>query len=268
MAGDGSEIPMSWQKYAPAFLTAGIALAGLFGFTKYLIEPWFEARNRRRKYGTALWIACEDLRIHLDLIHEKVNANDRETINALKKIPRYDSRASIEWFTKVGYYTTVTAYKIAMVSAWLSIYKRELLFVYYSTTQKFLSNIYAGSDALNESFGDGTCLWYSYFNALGDKLIVREQCGSESSLLPMSFADFCDRYANDNRFLMFFDQLHMYIWFVANQEQPYLESVKKACKSLDELKELLKKEKLLRKDFVVKRSPIIPSETVRSLPST
>ncbi len=38
-----------------------------------------------------------------------------------------------DWFTKEGYYATLTAYKIAVVSSWLQIYKQELLF---STVRK------------------------------------------------------------------------------------------------------------------------------------
>jgi len=132
----------SWLGFIPAIITAAVGLAGLLGLAKYLIEPWYNARALRRKYATALWIACADLKIRLELIRERVMAGDRQTVDALKKIPDKDSKRDgivrPDWFTKDGYYTTSTAYKIAAVSAWLRIYPRELLFLPYSANQEFL----------------------------------------------------------------------------------------------------------------------------------
>jgi hypothetical protein len=64
----------NWFKFIsalPAIITAAVALAGLLGLAKYLIEPWYNARALRRKYATALWIACADLKISLNRIHEQ-----------------------------------------------------------------------------------------------------------------------------------------------------------------------------------------------------
>jgi hypothetical protein len=72
----------------------------------------------------------EGREIHLKRIHERVTAHDPHTIDPLKKIPARDSKRNgnvrPDWFTKDGYYTTSTAYKIATVSAWLRIYQPEL----------------------------------------------------------------------------------------------------------------------------------------------
>jgi hypothetical protein len=128
-----------------------VGVAGLLGLAKYLIEPWYNARTLRRKYATALWIACADLKIHLGRISARITAGDRETVNALKKIPDNDSKREgivrPDWFTKDGYYTTSTAYKTAAVSAWLRIYQRELLFLPYSASQDFLSKLYTRGPA-------------------------------------------------------------------------------------------------------------------------
>jgi len=128
----------SWLAFIPAIVTAAVGLAGLLGLAKYLIEPWYNAQALRRKYATALWIACVDLKIHLERIRERVMAGDRQTVDALKKIPDNDSKSDgsvrPDWFTKDGYYTTSTAYKIAAVSAWLRIYQRELLFLPYAAS--------------------------------------------------------------------------------------------------------------------------------------
>jgi len=260
----------SWLAYIPEIITAAVALAGLLGLAKYLIEPWYNARALRRKYATALWIACADLKIRLERIHERVTAGDSQTVDALKKIPDNDARrdGSVrpDWFTKDGYYTTSTAYKIAAVSAWLRIYQRELLFLPYSASQDFLSKLYTVADRLNNSFSTDTCLWYDYLNAVGDGLVARPgSAPAASALAPLSFAEFCERYTTDSRFRLFYEQVHMYIWFVADGRKPYLDSVQNVLQSLDNLKSLLTREKLLRKDFIVTRPNINPEEMARRM---
>ena len=257
-----------WLTFIPAIITAAVGVAGLLGLAKYLIEPWYNARALRRKYATALWIACAELKIQLERIRERVTAGDLQTIDALKKIPDNDSKWDAivrpDWFTKDGYYTTSTAYKIAAVSAWLRIYQRELLFLPYSASQDFLSKLYTRADRLNTSFSTDTCLWYDYLNAVGDGLVVRPPSAAASSALaPLSFAEFCERYTTDDRFRLFYEQVHMYIWFVADGQKPYLDSVQNVLVALDDLRSLLTREKLLREDFTVTRPDINPAETVR-----
>jgi hypothetical protein len=254
-----------WLTFIPAIIIAAVGVAGLLGLATYLIEPWYNARALRRKYATALWIACADLEIHLKRIHERVRAGDPHTIDALKRIPDKDSKRDgkvrPDWFTKDGYYTTTTAFKIAAVSAWLRIYQRELLFLPYSASQDFLSKLYTAADTLNKSFSTDTCLWYDYLNAIGDGLVARPASAPVASpLAPLSFAEFCERYTTDSRFRLFYEQVHWYIRFVADGRKPYLDSVQTVCKALDDMKSLLTREKLLREDFVVTRPEINPAE--------
>jgi len=92
----------------------------------------------RKKYATALWIVCKELQLHLEQIRRKVSANEIRTINALKKVPDNDFKGRIDWFTKHGYYTTITAYKIAVASSWFHIYQQELLFSTYRESRAFV----------------------------------------------------------------------------------------------------------------------------------
>lgn len=90
---------------------------GTLGVYKYYLEPRQLARSVRTKYGTALWIACKELSVHLGRIQDTLN--DDRVFDSLLKIPANDWRNRPDWFTKRGFYTMVTAHKIALVSAWL-----------------------------------------------------------------------------------------------------------------------------------------------------
>jgi hypothetical protein len=107
---------MSWNSI-PTAITTLLAVLTFLGVHKFFIEPWLLAWQLRKKYATALWIACRELQLHIVQIHIKVAANNIKAINALKKIPDNDFKGRADWFTKDGYYTTITAYKIAVVSS-------------------------------------------------------------------------------------------------------------------------------------------------------
>jgi hypothetical protein len=229
---------MSWSAI-PTAITTLLAILTFLGIQKFFIEPWQEARQLRKKYATALWIACMELRLHLEQIHHKVSANNTSAINALKKIPDNDFKGRVDWFTKHGYYATVTAYKIAIVSSWLHVYQQELLFSTYRESRAFVFALYEAIDHLKRTFSENTCLWYDYFDAIGSKLVDR----NASVLRPLSFGAFCDRYFSDQQFRKFYEQLHMFIWFVADGQ--YLANIDKICGALDDLVEFLKKQNLL-----------------------
>jgi hypothetical protein len=232
-----------WIGFIPAIISAAVGLAGLLGLAKYLIEPWYSARYLRRKYATALWLACSELRIHLERILKRQGDVDARKSDALKKIPRYDWGKRADWFAKDGYYATITAYKIAAVSAWLRIYQRELLFLPYAASQAFLKKLYARADALKLSISTDTCFWFDYLDAVGDALVSAG--AGPQALAPISFAEFCRRYATDQNFLFFFDQVHMYVHHVGNGRRQYLDSVKGLLESLKRLMEFLEGQNLL-----------------------
>jgi hypothetical protein len=257
------ETTLKWLDLIPSIITALVAVAGFAGLAKYIIEPWYIARSLRRKYATALWIACGELESHFIRVSERLDKRDPETINALKMIPDNDSKEGEyvrpDWFVKEGYYTMTTAYKIALVSAWLQIYQRELLFLPFHSNQKFLGDLYQHASDVNSAFSTDTCLWYDYVGAVGDGLVLRTKPEETAMVVaPISFAEFCERYTVDNRFRLFYEQLHMYIWFVANRDQAYAKSVTDVIGALKALRSLLKREKLLPESFGLERPPIKP----------
>jgi hypothetical protein len=245
---------MDWEsvsKWAPAAVTTLLAILTYLGTYKYLIEPWLVARQVRKKYATVLWIACQELQIQLKHIQDRVSAKNAAAIAALKKIPNDDFKEKADWFTKHGYYTTVTAYKIAALSAWLRVYQQELLFSTYRESRAFVFSLYPTADGIKRAFSSDTCLWYDYFDAVGDKLIDR----SGESPKPMTFSAFCDKCFADRQFRLFYEQLHMFIWFVADGKYlPKLETINSA---LEDLRSFLKQENLLS-GFQIERPPINP----------
>jgi hypothetical protein len=229
---------VSWNSIATAITTL-IAILTFLGVHKFFIEPRMIARQLRKKYATALWITCKELQLHLEQIRRKVSANDIKAINALKKIPDNDFKGRADWFTKHGYYTTITAYKIAVVSSWLFVYQQELLFSPYRGSRAFVYALYQRIDRLKRAFSENTCLWYDYFDAIGSKLVDR----NAAILRPLSFGAFCDRYSSDQQFRKFYEQLHMFIWFIADGK--YLPTTEKISLALDELMEFLQRQNLL-----------------------
>jgi len=222
-------------------IALGLPLLTFLGVQKFFLEPRYEARATRRKYATALYLACKELSLHLGHTLERLNSTGSRVGDAMKKIPNNDFRGNPAWFTKDGYYTTLTAYKIAAVSAWLRIYQSALLFSAYPASQSFLNDLYGRSQNLKIAFSTGTCLWYYYFDAIGERLV--EDDAKLASVL--TFAKFCGRYANETDFRLFFEQLHMYIWFLGNKDPKYLATLPRIQECLDDLIGFLERRNLL-----------------------
>jgi len=202
-------------------ITFAVPLLTFLGVQKFIIEPRYEARISRRKYATALYLACKELSNHLDHIFKRLNSPDSGIGDAMLKIPNNDFKGKPDWFVKEGYFTTITAYKIAAVSAWLRAYQNELLFSSYPENQSFLKDLYISAQNLKIAFSTDTCFWYYYFDAIGEKLIEKRERGEAV----FTFAAFCDHYTNDTSFRLFFEQVHMYIWFLGKKRPNYLKTV-------------------------------------------
>jgi hypothetical protein len=212
-------------------IAIGVPALTFLGAQKFWFEPRYEARSTRRKYATALYIACKELSVHLGQTVELLKSGEGNVADAMRKIPNNDFHGNPAWFTKDGYYTTITAYRIAVVSAWLRIYQSALLLSAYPASQAFLSDLYGRAQNLKLAFSNGTCLWYYYFDAIGERLV--EESGKEPLVVP--FSQFCRRYASDSDFRLFFEQLHMYIWFVGNKNPRYLDTVPRIQNELSNL---------------------------------
>src|SRR5439155_25067882 len=109
--------------------------------------------------------------------------------------------------------------KIAVVSCWLQIYQRELVLSTFEEDRKLISRLYGLAVGVKKAFSTDTCLWYDYFDAIGSKLRERQ----DRTLRPCSFAAFCENYFFYEQYRRFYEQLHMFIWFIA--EGRYLKHI-------------------------------------------
>jgi hypothetical protein len=80
-------------------------------------------------------------------------------------------------------------------------------------SSEYTSGLFRRFDAYKVAASRDTILWYSYIDAIGEKLISTE--GEPSR--PLNFSEFCKKYHNDQEFLFFFDQLHMFIHLLAER---------------------------------------------------
>ena len=123
-------------------LAAGALFAFVFGtlggglvqlFMEYRLSPQLEesaeARKKMQYYSKPLWFDCNELARRLLYIQDGLK-NPRSNIpNALKLSPH--QAGSLEWFTKDGYFVTSTAYLIASVSAWITLFERDVVFLQF-----------------------------------------------------------------------------------------------------------------------------------------
>ena len=235
------------MEWFSAITTVLLTLMTSLGVFKYLVEPRLRDDLSRLKYATPLWKVCSELLDQINEIQDSLRKNDKDIRDALKKIPNNDFGGRIDWFTKTGYYTTITAYKIASVFAWSNIYQHELLLSPYSKNRRFFEQLYQKSENLKIAFSDDTIFWRYYCDSLGDKIVEEKS----NLFFPISFAVFCERYFSDHDFRLFFEQLHMFLWHVADGK--YLSKLDNIELALRDMQKMLKKEKLL-KGLEVKRS--------------
>jgi hypothetical protein len=141
---------------------AGGLVSLLFRFAEnYLIAPRFsesiEARKKLMMYGKPLWRECIDLERRLTKIsndlHLKKEDGPRRSLSFTIGTPQ-----SVYWFTDAGYYITSTAYLIAVVSCWIQLYERDIVFLKFgksSLSQQFFTLIHQ----LKRSFSENTILF-------------------------------------------------------------------------------------------------------------
>jgi hypothetical protein len=117
-AADKKEIDTLTTVGGQVLLLLG-ALFGAGGGLRYFLEPFLQRRRLRKVMATGLWLSCYELRRHLEAIKAKLGRGDASADamrDALLKIPKNDYGKRPDWFVKTGYFSMITAYKIAAFS--------------------------------------------------------------------------------------------------------------------------------------------------------
>jgi hypothetical protein len=205
------------------------ALLGAGGGLRYFLEPILQRRRLRKVMATGLWLSCYELRRHLEAIKATLGGGDASADamrDALLKIPRNDfPKGRPDWFVKTGYFSMITAYKIAAFSAWMKIYQTAVLRALLTATgSRFISDLFQKFDAYKVAASQNTVLWYNYLESVGEKIITTE--GDLAS--PVGFSEFCNKYYGDHEFLYYFDQLHMFIHFMGRKDEPWASNYQRA----------------------------------------
>jgi hypothetical protein len=230
-------------------ITALGTVLGAGGVFTYIFLPIANRIRLRKIAGTGLWLSCVELRRHFQEIDKKVNEdNDANTKDALLKIPKNDYGGQARWFVQAGYFTMITSYKIAAFSAWMRIYKQDVLrAVIAGKPNLFIIKLFKEHDNFKVSVSNGeSILWPDYLDALGDKIIIHQN----DTKYPMPFYEFCKTYFYDREFMEFFDQLHIFIHFIGRDEdkwkQEYRHRIPAAIHELMKIERHIKSESLLR----------------------
>ena len=194
------------------------AILGAGGGFRYFIEPFLRRRRLRKVMATGLWLSCHELRCHLEVIKEKLGDNSTLADNTRNALPKNDFGGRADWFVKAGYFTMITAYKIAAFSSWVKIYQRSVLLADLTTLwSDFITELFQKFDNYKVAASSNTVLWYDYIDAIGEKIVTTEN----NFRRPLDFSVFCEKYYGDKEFLFYFNQLHMFIHFIGKKDSPW-----------------------------------------------
>jgi hypothetical protein len=170
------------------------------------------AQEKLRLYAKPLWRVCDDLKFRLEIILTGLQSKNpekiKDTLEPLKFDP--DTAQSIRWFNEHGQYVTSTAYMISLLSAWITLFERDVVFLRFkkvSSTTNFFSLLEDLKSALTDN---GSILYYDYFAGIGDKLLL------ENHNRPMSIAAFSYSLFQDNEFRNYYNQLFKFLREISN----------------------------------------------------
>jgi len=152
-------------------LLYGAIGGGLVAALFRIAEQWIqrrsaqsvEARKTLAKYAKPLWLACHNLEQRLAHIHSGLN-----NPQVLTRAP--EKGCGLDWYTKEGYYATSTVYLLAYVSAWITLFQRDIVFLEFkreSLTAQFFQCV----EHFKGSISTGTILWYHYLVGIGQQLL-------------------------------------------------------------------------------------------------
>lgn len=210
------------------FVATGIRIAETYWLAPRFTES-VEARQKLYRYARPLSHACHELEYRLQALLPKMREAMNDTRAALGLSPK--QATAIDWFTKEGYYITSTAYLLALVSGWIQLYERDVVFLKFgrsSLTKQFFELI---EDFKNTLASNGSILWFHYVNGIGELLITA------TGDRPMTMSEFIYKLYDDELFRDYYDQLFIFLNQVANGK--FLHNLEDAVQKLSEIKTFL-----------------------------
>lgn len=205
----------------------GGLVAALFRIAEQWIErrsvQSLEARRTLAKYAKPLWLACHELEQRLTHIHAGL-----KNPQALTRGP--EMGFTLDWYTKEGYYATSTVYLFACVSAWITLFQRDVVFLEFkreSLTAQFFQCV----EHFKISISTGTILWYHYLVGIGQQLLP---VGVDR---PMTLAAFVNMLGTNDQFRAFFDQSFQFLKKIAASE--YRDQIGTSLAAVQEIQRFL-----------------------------
>lgn len=194
------------------------------------IDDEIKAKRKLKEYSRLLLIALSENIYRFNDIKTQKNEN-----NGLKQEKK---SSSIDWYVKNGYYITSTIYQMSLLSSWISIYERDVAFLDFGN-KGLSSEFYKKIKNIKLAFSNTdkhSCMYYYYFNAIGDKLINYDLMINDH-YTPFDYAQFIDKLHSDKTFELFYDQAFIFIHEFTNSNNiPLLDTI---LKSLNECKEFI-----------------------------
>lgn len=219
-------------------LGGGLVATGFRLAETYWLAPRFtesvEARKKLFVYARPLSHACHELVYRLRAFLPKMQQAMNDTRAALSLSPQ--KATSIAWFTKEGYYLTSTAYLFALVSCWIQLYERDVVFLKFgrsSLTRQFFDLI---EGFKNRVSGDGSILWFHYVNGIGELLIA------DAGDRPMTMSEFIYKLYEDELFRDYYDQFFVFLNQVADGK--FLANLEATIQQLDRIQDFLVKNQI------------------------
>ena len=210
----------------------GLVATLLRVFEQYWVAPWLtssaEAKHKLVLYGRPLYLGCHQLEFrltHIGLQQQQERSNGIESLKCSLSEAR-----SLEWFTKNGYYLTSSAYVIACVAAWISLYQRDVVFLPFrhkSLAAQFFNLI----ERFKITVSTKTILWYHYIDGIGELLV---ETGHDR---PMPFSRFSEKLFTDLPFRQYYDQLFQFLQQVGAGE--YREHIGQTVIAVRDIKRFL-----------------------------
>jgi len=198
----------------------------------YVVQPRFTSSSEAKKkvilYGRPLYLNCYQLEYRLSHILKKLEAKKYDEVLPLKRSP--SEATSLDWFTKDGYYATSSAYVIACLASWITLFQADVVFLPFrkkSIAAQFFNLI----ERFKISLSTDTILWYHYLDGVGEMLVDEEHDR------PMAFSAFSRRLFNDRSFRDYYDQLFQFLQKIASDSSS--DQIRKTISALRDIKGFL-----------------------------